>query len=288
MSRRLNRSCIKINIDIVNMSRRLNRSWIKININIVNMSRRLNRSCTKVNIDIVNMSRRLNISWIKININIVNLSRRLNRSCTKINIDMVNMSRRLNRSWIKININIVNMSRRLNRSRIQRYYNRFTQLCHMWELLLGNARGAGTANPSGTPELPPVFSGVRVTRSLVLYVCFVDRCLSFCTFSFGHCVVYSLMCGFWLPLWYLQTLLAWSHHYMEMRFWSINLLNPVTLYALKCLYKTRKVSGYVYMYAWGIKIRFFNWILELLLKLIIPKYISIIIIIKSKVQIPHS
>jgi hypothetical protein len=29
---------------------------------------------------------------------------------------------------------------------------------------------------------PPVFSGVRVTRSLVLYVCFVDHCLSFCTF----------------------------------------------------------------------------------------------------------
>ena len=37
----------------------------------------------------------------------------------------------------------------------------------------------------------PVFSGVRVTRSLVLCVCFVDSCLSFCTFSFGHCVVYS-------------------------------------------------------------------------------------------------
>jgi hypothetical protein len=29
---------------------------------------------------------------------------------------------------------------------------------------------------------PLVFSGVRVTRSLVLYVCFVDRCLSFCIF----------------------------------------------------------------------------------------------------------
>ena len=28
-----------------------------------------------------------------------------------------------------------------------------------------------------------VFSGFRVTRSLVLYVCFVDRCLSFCTFA---------------------------------------------------------------------------------------------------------
>ena len=38
---------------------------------------------------------------------------------------------------------------------------------------------------------PPVFSGVRVTRSLVLCVCFVDRCLSFCTFSFGLCVVCS-------------------------------------------------------------------------------------------------
>ena len=38
---------------------------------------------------------------------------------------------------------------------------------------------------------PMIFSGIRVTRSLVLYVCFVDRCLSFCTFSLGHCVVCS-------------------------------------------------------------------------------------------------
>ena len=31
---------------------------------------------------------------------------------------------------------------------------------------------------------------------------------SFCTFSFGHCVVCSsLIYEFWLPLWYLQTLL---------------------------------------------------------------------------------
>jgi hypothetical protein len=35
----------------------------------------------------------------------------------------------------------------------------------------------------------PVLSGVRVTRSLVLCVCFVDQWLSFCTFSFGHCAV---------------------------------------------------------------------------------------------------
>ena len=55
--------------------------------------------------------------------------------------------------------------------------------------------------------LTMVLSGVRVTRSLVLYVCFVHRCLSFCTFSFGHCVVCSSsIYEFWLPLWFLQTL----------------------------------------------------------------------------------
>jgi hypothetical protein len=59
---------------------------------------------------------------------------------------------------------------------------------------------------------PQAFSWVPVTRSLVLYVCFVDRCLSFCIFSFGHCCVCSSsIYGFWLPLWYLQTLLSWIH-----------------------------------------------------------------------------
>jgi hypothetical protein len=33
-----------------------------------------------------------------------------------------------------------------------------------------------------------VLMGVIVARYLVLYVCFVDRCLSFCTFSLGHCI----------------------------------------------------------------------------------------------------
>jgi hypothetical protein len=60
---------------------------------------------------------------------------------------------------------------------------------------------------------PPVFSWARVTRSLLLYVCFVDRCLSFCTFYFGHCVVCSSsIYGFWLPLWHLQTLLKCIMH----------------------------------------------------------------------------
>jgi hypothetical protein len=63
-------------------------------------------------------------------------------------------------------------------------YHRF---CNM----RGATTGAGIAYPSGAPEFTPGFSGVRVTRSLVLCVCFVDRCLSFCTFSFCYCVVFS-------------------------------------------------------------------------------------------------
>ena len=53
--------------------------------------------------------------------------------------------------------------------------------------------------------LKPVFSRVHVTRSLVLYVCFVDHCLSFCTFFYGRCVVCSSIYGFWLLLNYLCT-----------------------------------------------------------------------------------
>ena len=63
---------------------------------------------------------------------------------------------------------------------------------------------------------PPVFSGVHVTRSSVLCVCFVDHCLSFCTFSFGHGVVCSsLIYGFWLRLWYLQALLSYPILYLD-------------------------------------------------------------------------
>jgi hypothetical protein len=83
---------------------------------------------------------------------------------------------------------------------------------------MGATSGAGTVYPSGAPEFTPFFSGVCVTRSLVLSVCFVDRCLSFCTFSFDHCVVYSSsIYRFWLPLWYLQTLLVLLYFF----FWPL-------------------------------------------------------------------
>ena len=62
---------------------------------------------------------------------------------------------------------------------------------------------------------PLGISGVRVARSLVLCACFVDRCFSFCTFSFDHCVVCSSsIYGLWLHLWYLQLLPVKKFQYL--------------------------------------------------------------------------
>ena len=60
---------------------------------------------------------------------------------------------------------------------------------------------AGTAYPSVAPEFIPVFSGIRVTRSLVLCVCYVDRCLSF----------WSLYCLFFFDLQILITTFVYSN-----------------------------------------------------------------------------
>ena len=59
---------------------------------------------------------------------------------------------------------------------------------------------------------PPVFSGFGVDRSLVFCVMFCRLLLvllSFCTFSFGHCIIVCSpsIYGFRLPLWYLQIFL---------------------------------------------------------------------------------
>jgi len=87
------------------------------------------------------------------------------------------------------------------------------------------------------PTLPghlissPVFSGVRITRSLVLCVYFVDRCFSFCAFSFGHCLdCSSSIYGFWLPLWYLQSLLSSSVN-QDIGLYALPLL-PFCLHAI--------------------------------------------------------
>ena len=51
---------------------------------------------------------------------------------------------------------------------------------------------------------PPVFSGVRVTRSLVLCVRFIDRCLSF----WPLCCLFFFDIRILITLWYIRTLLT--------------------------------------------------------------------------------
>jgi hypothetical protein len=54
-----------------------------------------------------------------------------------------------------------------------------------------------------TPSAPPVFNGVRVTRSVVFCVVF----LQFVVCPFVHCIVCPPIYCFWLPLWHLLTFL---------------------------------------------------------------------------------
>jgi hypothetical protein len=75
----------------------------------------------------------------------------------------------------------------------------------------GVTSGAGTAYPSGAPEFTPVFSGIRVARSLVLCVVFGITLFAILSFLiFGHCDVCPSIYGYRLPFWYLQTFLKLS------------------------------------------------------------------------------
>ena len=69
---------------------------------------------------------------------------------------------------------------------------------------------------------PPGFSGVRVTRSLVLYVCFIDRCLSFCTFF-----VRLLCCLFFFDIRILITSLVSSNSSCQLDIGTIFMKSPV-------------------------------------------------------------
>jgi hypothetical protein len=93
-------------------------------------------------------------------------------------------------------------------------------LCHKWPRICSSCHkhfpvlsSCMTYHRVCNSSSAPVVSGVRVTRSLVL-------CAMFCR-SFGHCVVGSSpIYGFWLPLWYLQTLLP-SISLLFCRFYEI-------------------------------------------------------------------
>jgi hypothetical protein len=72
----------------------------------------------------------------------------------------------------------------------------------------GVTSGAGTANSSGAPEFIPSFWWGSC-YSIFSFICmFCGSLFVLCAFSCGHCVVFSSIYGFRLPLWYLQTLLA--------------------------------------------------------------------------------
>ena len=75
-----------------------------------------------------------------------------------------------------------------------------------------------------------------------------DRCLFFCTFSFGHCVVCpSSIYGFWLLLWYLQTILKLFLFFWWEIFWKHCYKNysrrRITIGY--CISETNKNSHYV-------------------------------------------
>jgi hypothetical protein len=73
---------------------------------------------------------------------------------------------------------------------------------HSWLItgIVASVTGWVTVVKQELLTIPELCRG-RVSRSLVLWVCFVNRCLSFCPFSFCHCgVCPSSIYGFWLTL----------------------------------------------------------------------------------------
>jgi hypothetical protein len=123
--------------------------------------------------------------------------------------------------------------------------------------------------------------GVRVTRSLVLCECFVYRCLSCCPFSLRHCLVCSsTIYGFWLPLWYLQTLLMYIL-YLNFGFYFLNRI-PLTLgclwnisyfyISIVALFFNIYVYTYIYVLHIRIKIIHLNWLNTLHVTFTIPCY----------------
>ena len=71
---------------------------------------------------------------------------------------------------------------------------------------MGATCEAGIAYPSGASEFTPVFSEVRVVRSLVLCVVFCRSLFVLLSFFFWSLCCLSFF-GFWLPLWCFQIFL---------------------------------------------------------------------------------
>ena len=87
---------------------------------------------------------------------------------------------------------------------------------YRWVCNKTNTTNGTVAAPPGALDFTPDFLCgfdwflMLIPRFLVL--CFVDRCLSFCHFSFDHCIVCPSIYGFYLPLRYFQSCLNWKEH----------------------------------------------------------------------------
>jgi hypothetical protein len=64
--------------------------------------------------------------------------------------------------------------------------------------------GARTVHPSGAPEFTPVLVGFMLQDLLFSVWCFVGHWVDSC----------SSKCGFWIPLWYIQTFLKKEYVYV--------------------------------------------------------------------------
>jgi hypothetical protein len=97
---------------------------------------------------------------------------------------------------------VINTSRSFPHSWHHRFVTRLSRQVSLVEQELPTLPEQSSSPP------PPGFSGVRVTRSLVLYVCFLDRCLSFCTFSLAIVLSVLRCTDSDYSLWQPQTLLT--------------------------------------------------------------------------------
>ena len=99
-------------------------------------------------------------------------------------------------------------------------------------------------------------SMVRVTRSLTLCACLVDRCLSFFSLS----VVCPSIYGFRLPVWYLQTLLNYLIYVVLMTNESL----IVKLLNMCCMEDKWVIISYLFS-IWGIDDKWgINWFIYLI------------------------
>ena len=116
--------------------------------------------------------------------------------------------------------------------------------CSIKNWTIGSISGAGTVYASRPLSLPPGFSVVRIVQPLVFCICL---CILFLFLQL--CVVcHSLMSGFWLLIWYPQSV-----------FFSIDISNNQTSCNISLLIKSPKqrletycfcsVSYYYYYYS---------------------------------------